>query len=125
MGAGSYRRAIVFVKAKGSVAILAELPDHWLGGGRVDIIWVFVPVLGAAIAHAPVLRYDWWPALKRPLDAGATLRGRRLFGDNKTWRGALAMGSGVLGLTLLLSCLPAYWSRLPADIQHAGPLVFG
>jgi len=107
------------------VAILAELPDHSLGQDTVDIIWVFLPVVGAFVVHAPVLRYDWWPALKRPLDAGATFRGRRLFGDNKTWRGALAMASGVFGLALVLACIPAYWSRLPHEIQHAGPVVFG
>src|SRR5205814_475459 len=32
----------------------------------------------------------------RPIDDGATFRGRRLFGDNKTWRGvACAVAGGV------------------------------
>jgi len=91
----------------------------------LDVVWVVLPVLGAFFVHAPVMRWDVLPALKVPLDGGATFRGRRLFGDNKTWRGALAMGGGVCGLTLLLSCSSAYWSRLPAEIRTAGPLVFG
>ncbi len=91
----------------------------------VDAVWVFVPVLGAFLVHAPVLRYDLVRWLKAPLDAGATLRSRRVFGDNKTWRGALAMAFGVLAATLVLSCVPAYWSRLPAEIQRVGPAVFG
>jgi hypothetical protein len=48
----------------------------------------FVPVLGAPLAHAPVLRFDLLKPLKRPIDGGRTLNGRRLLGDNKTWRGA-------------------------------------
>jgi hypothetical protein len=47
-------------------------------------LWVFLPVLGAYLAHAPVLRFDLLPSLKCPLDGGATFRGRRLLGDNKS-----------------------------------------
>jgi CDP-2,3-bis-(O-geranylgeranyl)-sn-glycerol synthase len=90
-----------------------------LDGGAT--LLVFVPVLGSFLAHAPVLRYDWMAGLKRPLDGGATLRGRRVFGDNKTWRGALAMGGGVVALTLLLSAWPAFWTRMPAALRAAGP----
>ena len=55
--------------------------------------WAFLPALGGALAHAPVLRFDLLGPLKRPLDGGATLGGHRLFGDNKTLRGALLMAS--------------------------------
>src|SRR5688572_25230997 len=34
---------------------------------------------------AVVIRFDLARALKRRIDAGATYRGRRLFGDSKTW----------------------------------------
>lgn len=88
-------------------------------------LWVFLPVLGAYLAHAPVLRFDLLPALVRPLDGGATLRGRRVLGDNKTWRGALTMFAGVLAATVLLSRAAAYWSRLPDEIRAAGPWTFG
>jgi hypothetical protein len=37
--------------------------------------WAFLPVLGGALAHAPVLRFDLASALKRPLCA-------QLFGAN-------------------------------------------
>jgi hypothetical protein len=53
-------------------------------------LWVIAPVLGAYVAHAPVLRFDLLRPLDRPLDAGATVRGRRVFGDNKTWQLTLA-----------------------------------
>src|SRR5919108_344738 len=34
------------------------------------VVWVFVPVLGAPILHAPVLALDLLPSFKRPLDGG-------------------------------------------------------
>lgn len=89
-------------------------------------ILVFLPVLGAPLLHAPVLRYDLLPALKRPLDGGATFRGRRLFGANKTVRGALVMLLGVLLATLALEALwPAWWAELPGELRDAGPAVVG
>jgi hypothetical protein len=88
-------------------------------------LWVFVPVLGAPILHAPVLTFDLFRSLKRPLDLGATIRGRRLFGDNKTWRGALFMTSGVLAAAALLSLWPWYWHKLPDGIRDAGPWPYG
>jgi hypothetical protein len=91
----------------------------------MTVLWVFLPVLGAFVTHAPVLKWDWFKSLKRPLDGGCTWRGRRVFGDNKTWRGAAAMFTGVLGGAVVLSRVPGYWARLPAELQRAGPVVFG
>jgi CDP-2,3-bis-(O-geranylgeranyl)-sn-glycerol synthase len=91
----------------------------------VDAIWVFLPVLGAALAHAPVLTLDLFPGLKRPLDGGARFRGRRLFGDNKTWRGAFVMVTGVLVAALLLWRWDWWRSQLPGGIRDAGPVVYG
>lgn len=36
---------------------------------------------------APVLFKDSWPSLAKPIDGGRTFRGKRIFGDHKTWRG--------------------------------------
>ncbi|HEX8855162.1 MAG TPA: CDP-archaeol synthase [Thermoleophilaceae bacterium] len=86
---------------------------------------VFVPVLGAPILHAPVLALDVLPGLKRPLDFGASWRGRRIFGGNKTWRGALFMVAGVLIAALALWQWPAYRHALPDDIENASPALIG
>jgi len=86
----------------------------------MEALWVFLPVLGAYLAHAPVLTHNLWPGFARPIDAGATWRGRRLLGANKTWRGLVVMFAGVVAVALLLSFLPAYWERVPDDIQKAG-----
>jgi CDP-2,3-bis-(O-geranylgeranyl)-sn-glycerol synthase len=87
--------------------------------------WVLLPVLGAPVVHAPVLRYDVARGLKRPLDGGATLRGRRLLGDNKTWRGALVMTAGVLAATAALHRSAWYRDGLPDELRAAGPLRHG
>jgi CDP-2,3-bis-(O-geranylgeranyl)-sn-glycerol synthase len=91
----------------------------------VDAIWVFLPVLGGALAHAPVLALDLLRPLKRPLDGGATFRGRRVFGDNKTWRGAVVIVAGVVVTTVLLSHWDWWWSKLPGGLRDAGPLLYG
>jgi CDP-2,3-bis-(O-geranylgeranyl)-sn-glycerol synthase len=91
----------------------------------LDAPWVFLPLMGSLLAHAPVIRFDVMKGLKRPIDAGLTLRGRRVLGDNKTWRGFVAMAAGVFVAALLLSRWRWYWEKMPDEIRNAGPAVFG
>jgi hypothetical protein len=56
--------------------------------------YLFSPLLAAAALSGVVLRYDLLRALKRPIDGGAVLGGRRIFGDNKTWRGVAVAVAG-------------------------------
>jgi CDP-2,3-bis-(O-geranylgeranyl)-sn-glycerol synthase len=53
--------------------------------------WLAAPVVVAALVHLAVLRLGWLESLRIPLDGGATFRGRRVLGDNKTLRGAVIM----------------------------------
>ncbi len=80
--------------------------------------WVFLPAVGAALAHAPVLRGDLMEGLKRPISA-------RLFGANKTWRGALVMTGGSVVASSALRLAPAYRRRLPEPVAAANPAVVG
>jgi hypothetical protein len=71
----------------------------------VQALWLALPTACAAVAHMIVVRRGLFPGLARPLDGGLTLRGHRLFGANKTWRGvafmpvaAAAFGAAVGGL---------------------------
>jgi hypothetical protein len=82
--------------------------------------WVFLPAAGGALAHAPILRYDLLKPLKRPLDGGTNV-----FGDNKTWRGALAMSGGTLAATLALTRLEWFRAKLPAELRDASPAAYG
>jgi CDP-2,3-bis-(O-geranylgeranyl)-sn-glycerol synthase len=86
---------------------------------------LFLPLIGALALHAPVLCFDLLRSLKHPIDGGRTFRGKRIFGDNKTWRGALVMLSGAVLATVLLSCVRAYWTLLPPPIQAVGPWQLG
>jgi hypothetical protein len=80
--------------------------------------WVFLPALGAHLAQAPVLRWDLMPALRRPIS-------RRLFGENKTWRGALVMNAGTVAATVALHRVQAYRRRLPPSVAGADPVRIG
>jgi hypothetical protein len=80
--------------------------------------WVFLPALGGHLSHAPVLRWDLAPSLKRPIS-------RRLFGENKTWRGALVMTAGPVAATFALHRSTAYRRRLPPAVLDAGPASIG
>lgn len=67
----------------------------------IGTLWLLAPLLGAAGLHGLILKYDWLAFLRKPIDRGATYRGRPLFGANKTWRGVAAVAAGcaiVLGL---------------------------
>ena len=69
--------------------------------------WAFPPLLGGAIAHAPVLRYD---LLDGPAPAAA-----KALGANKIVRGVPVMSGGTLAATAALHRLSAYRERLPLN----------
>ena len=51
------------------------------------ILFFGAPLLLAGLAQGLCIKYSWLSRLKRPLDLGLMFRGRRIFGDHKTWRG--------------------------------------
>jgi hypothetical protein len=51
-----------------------------------QILFLGSPLLPAAIAHGLCVKYDWLNGLKRPLDFGLKFKGKRIFGEHKTWR---------------------------------------
>ena len=59
----------------------------------LETVYLIAPLLVAGIVHAPVIKLDLLSVLARPLDFGRTLRGQRIFGQNKTWRGLLLMSA--------------------------------
>jgi hypothetical protein len=86
---------------------------------------VFVAVLGAPGLHGPVMALDLFKGLKRPLDGGATVGGKRVFGDNKTWRGALFMTAGPALAAVALTRWPAFRDALPDAVGDASAPVWG
>jgi CDP-2,3-bis-(O-geranylgeranyl)-sn-glycerol synthase len=75
----------------------------------VRFAWLAAPVVAAALVHVVVLRFRWLEPLRIPLDGGAVWRGRRIFGDNKTVRGAAVM----IGVSTLATILQGVF-RLPS-----------
>jgi hypothetical protein len=63
---------------------------------------LFAPLLLGFVCHGLCIKTGFLRRLAHPLDAGARFRGRRLFGDNKTYRGivVVAIGTGLGCLAL-------------------------
>jgi CDP-2,3-bis-(O-geranylgeranyl)-sn-glycerol synthase len=82
------------------------------------VLWFFWPA-GVAImipvfaAHTPGLR-----RLIAPMDGGLTLSGKRLLGNNKTWRGFI---TGTLAGTLWFA-VQMYWYQHSVFIRSFSPL---
>jgi CDP-archaeol synthase len=54
-----------------------------------QVLFLGSPLLPAAIAQGLCIKYDWLSRVRRPLDFYKTYRGKRIFGDHKTWRGLI------------------------------------
>jgi hypothetical protein len=57
-------------------------------------LYLLLPLLGGALAHGLCMKQGWLAFLARPIDAGATWRGERLFGHSKTLRGPILVAVG-------------------------------
>ena len=85
------------------------------------------PLLLAAFVHGVCLKYDLLPFLKRPLDFRLSFRGKRLLGENKTWRGLViqitccTLGGIIQGWLQKLGFIPP-WIRF-LDYAELGPLI--
>lgn len=85
------------------------------------------PLLLAALGHGLCLKYDLLRSLRKPLDFAVSFRGKRLFGDNKTWRGLVVqlvlctLGGAIQGWLQKGGFIP-HWLRF-LDYTEAGPLI--
>lgn len=66
-----------------------------------QVLYLFAPLLVSAALSAVVHRCDLFPRLAKPIDGGAMLGGRRVFGDGKTWRGIVIAVIGSIATVLL------------------------
>jgi CDP-2,3-bis-(O-geranylgeranyl)-sn-glycerol synthase len=72
------------------------------------VLWVFAP---AGIANMVPILAARVPVIKhfdQPIDAGRSFRGKRIFGDHKTWRGIL---TGVVAATAILALQQLLYSQ--------------
>jgi len=69
----------------------------------LNVSYTLSPLLLGLAFHGLCLKFGWLAWLGRPIDAGVRLRGRRLFGENKTYRGVVAVGTAAgVGLQVML-----------------------
>jgi hypothetical protein len=69
------------------------------------LAYLFLPLLVGLALHGFCIKYDILAFLCRPIDRGRKFRGKRIFGDNKTYRGAVVVSLGTaigFGLQSLL-----------------------
>ena len=60
----------------------------------LKLSYLILPLLVGLAFHGVCIKFGWLSWLTPPIDAGARLRGRHLFGANKTWRGVIAVAFG-------------------------------
>ena len=65
----------------------------------LGVLWFFLPAGVANMAPIFAAKWNWFPALNRPLDGGLEWGGRPLLGENKTWRGLFVgvVAGGIVG----------------------------
>ncbi|MFI6174126.1 CDP-archaeol synthase [Nonomuraea sp. NPDC051191] len=79
-----------------------------LGLYSAQALYLFAPLAVGMVVLGVALRFDLGRWLRRPVDAGLTVRGRRVFGANKTWLGMLC---SLLGCTLGVAVQAAVGDR--------------
>lgn len=70
------------------------------------------PVILAAILHMFVVKKNWWNKLLFPLDHYKTFKGKRIFGDHKTYRGVFVMVLFSIFFTYLYEFILTKYSNL-------------
>lgn len=90
-------------------------------------LYLFSPLLLSAALSALVHRYDLWASLKKPIDGGRSFRGKRVFGDSKTWRGvAVALAGSVVTVAVQKRILfAAAQSVAVVDYSRLTPIALG
>lgn len=90
-------------------------------------IAIITPAVVGGIIHSLVIKKDVFPGLRLALDAKLLWRGRRVFGDNKTIRGAAVMilSTSVATLGLSWAAKPGFFPDLPVRAGTLQTLIFG
>ena len=86
----------------------------------VQLLWLAVPVIVSGLVHLSVLKLDLFPGLRvLPIDGKAMFRGKRVFGDNKTWRGAVITITSMSVTAWALAALDTCCLHLPTLVPYA------
>lgn len=93
-------------------------------------LWFFLPAGVANMAPIIAARLTYMDKWETPMDCGLKLRGKRIFGENKTWRGLL---SGIVAAIAVVYVQQLIWQNgavtfdaaLPIDYLEYSPVLLG
>src|SRR5690606_1022089 len=87
--------------------------------------FVMLAMSVAAVPHLLWLRSPASRCFGAPVDGARTWRGRRLFGDNKQWRGLMALPpAAALAFLALEQALRAWWPEAHAGLWPMSPWLY-
>jgi CDP-2,3-bis-(O-geranylgeranyl)-sn-glycerol synthase len=104
------------------VAVVRRLAE-----ALVQALYLWSPLLVSVGLSAIVHKCDLFRSWKVPIDGGRTFRGKRIFGDGKTWRGvAIAVFGSIATVAFQKHVLLEAASAVSVvDYARVGPFVFG
>lgn len=94
----------------------------------LQLLWLALPVIASGLVHLIVMKLDLLSSLRRmPMDFGRSFGGRRILGDNKTWRGAIVTIGTMTATAWLLAKVNACCWNLPTLVPFAEehPVIWG
>ena len=86
---------------------------------------LFGPLFLGLVLHGLCLKFGWLRSLGAPIDRGVRVRGRALFGANKTYRGVLAVALGSSAGYVLQSFAPKLQPPPFRDLPFAAGAALG
>jgi hypothetical protein len=92
-----------------------------------EFLYLYAPLLLSAAISGLVTRQNWLSFARRPLDAGRSYHGKRIFGDSKTWRGVLVAAFGcILGVAIQKHMIGSRAANIArVDYADVSAVVFG
>jgi hypothetical protein len=84
--------------------------------------FLIVALMIAGIAQTVWFATEWSRTMTFPIDGGVTLRGRRLFGENKTLRGFVVMVPATAAAFVVVVLVAASGSPAAAGLWNLSPL---
>jgi hypothetical protein len=92
----------------------------------LSVSYLLSPLLVGLAFHGVCIKLGWLRWLAVPIDAGVSVRGRRLFGENKTCRGVVAVALGTAAGFGVQAVLYRLGVRVPGELVNYGsPAVVG
>src|SRR5262245_51157025 len=86
----------------------------------VAAIFLIVAFVLAGVLHSAWLRSSASRRLSMPIDGGATFRGRRIFGENKTIRGFVVMVPAAALMFAVLATAARIWPDIASSLWPLG-----